>query len=57
MLGIGTVFLFTSLFTGIKGKLDRWEAAALLVMYVAYTAYLVSKEFPVEGVVLKKVLF
>ncbi|MDY0018164.1 MAG: calcium/sodium antiporter [Candidatus Delongbacteria bacterium] len=45
MLGLGTVFLFTAMFTGIKGKLDRWEAAVLLVMYVAYTAYLVLKEF------------
>ncbi|MFA7124007.1 MAG: sodium:calcium antiporter, partial [Candidatus Delongbacteria bacterium] len=45
MLGLGTVFLFTAMFTGIKGKLDRWEAAVLLVMYAAYTVYLVLKEF------------
>lgn len=45
MLGLGTVFLFIAMFTGVRGKLDRWEAAVLLVMYAAYTVYLVLKEF------------
>jgi cation:H+ antiporter len=40
----GTVFLFVAMFTGGKRKLDRWEAALLLVVYVGYTIYLVSKE-------------
>ncbi len=45
MLLLGTVFLFTAMFTGEKGKLDRWEAAVLLGVYFSYTIYLVSKEF------------
>lgn len=45
MLLLGTVFLFTAMFTGEKGKLDRWEAAVLLGVYFTYTIYLVLKEF------------
>ncbi|MCF8361437.1 MAG: hypothetical protein K9G70_02310 [Prolixibacteraceae bacterium] len=37
----GTLFLFTSMLTGTRKKLDRWEAAILLVFYLCYTTYLV----------------
>lgn len=40
----GTVFLFLAMFTGKKRTLDRWEAAVLLVTFVGYTTYLISKE-------------
>lgn len=45
ILGLGTAFLFTAMFTGQKGKLDRWEAAVLLCAYSVYVVYLISKEF------------
>ncbi|TXE12519.1 calcium/sodium antiporter [Algoriphagus aquimarinus] len=44
ILGAGTIFLFVAMFTGKRKKLDRWEAAILLISYLAYTAYLVSGE-------------
>ena len=40
----GTVFLLTSMLTGQKKKLDRWEAGVLLGFYIVYTTYLVMKE-------------
>ncbi|WP_339867841.1 calcium/sodium antiporter [uncultured Algoriphagus sp.] len=40
----GTIFLFVAMFTGKKKKLDRWEAAILLIAYLGYTTYLVSME-------------
>ncbi|MEO9804759.1 MAG: calcium/sodium antiporter [Reichenbachiella sp.] len=39
----GTVFLFIAMFTGQKKKLDRWEAAVLLVIYIFYLAFLIEK--------------
>lgn len=44
MLIGGTVFLFLAMFTGKKKTLDRWEAVLLLVTFIGYTTYLVSKE-------------
>ncbi len=44
MLGIGTGFLFTAMFTGKRGRLDRWEAALLLSAFIGYNLYLVMKE-------------
>ncbi len=44
ILGAGTIFLFVAMFTGKRKKLDRWEAAILLISYLGYTAYLVSGE-------------
>lgn len=44
LLAGGTVFLFLAMFTGAKKKLDRWEAALLLITYVFYTIYLIGKE-------------
>ena len=40
----GTVFLFTSMLTGQRKKLDRWEAGVLFGFYIIYTAYFVMKE-------------
>ena len=40
----GTVFLFVAMFTGKKKKLDRWEAAILLLAFHLYTFYLLSAE-------------
>ena len=40
----GTLFLFIAMFTGKRNKLDRWEAAILLIFYLAYTTYLVWME-------------
>ena len=39
ILIVGTVFLFIAMFTGNKGKLDRWEAILLLLGFSAYTGY------------------
>ncbi|WP_197705574.1 sodium:calcium antiporter [Labilibaculum antarcticum] len=44
ILAGGTIFLFIAMFTGVKKKLDRWEAALLLISYLAYTTYLIAKE-------------
>ncbi|MGM0620832.1 MAG: calcium/sodium antiporter [Bacteroidota bacterium] len=44
LLAGGTLFLFIAMFTGGKKKLDRWEAAILLLIYLGYTAMLVAKE-------------
>jgi cation:H+ antiporter len=40
----GTVFLLTSMLTGQRKKLDRWEAGILLGFYIFYTVYIVLKE-------------
>lgn len=40
----GTVFLLTSMLTGQRRKLDRWEAGILLGFYLFYTLYLVMSE-------------
>nr|WP_319401294.1 calcium/sodium antiporter [uncultured Carboxylicivirga sp.] len=39
----GTLLLFIAMFTGIRKKLDRWEAALLLMLYLSYTIVLVYK--------------
>ncbi len=44
MLAGGTLFLFIAMFTGRRKKLDRWEAAILLVTFIAYTAFLIIQE-------------
>lgn len=44
LLAGGTVFLFLAMFTGRRKKLDSWEAGVLLLTFIAYTAYLVTKE-------------
>lgn len=40
----GTVFLLTSMLTGQKKKLDRWESGILFGFYIIYTIYLVMNE-------------
>jgi cation:H+ antiporter len=40
VLIIGTIFLFGAMFTGQKGKLDRWEALLLLTGFFAYLGYI-----------------
>ena len=44
LLAGGTALLFIGMFTGEKKKLDRWEAALLLVIFLVYTGYLVAGE-------------
>jgi cation:H+ antiporter len=39
ILIIGTIFLFIAMFTGKKGKLDRWEAIVLVLGFIAYLSY------------------
>ncbi|MFO7370568.1 MAG: calcium/sodium antiporter [Bacteroidales bacterium] len=43
LLIAATVLLFIAMFSGRKQKLDRWEAAILLFIYIGYTVYLVQK--------------
>lgn len=40
----GTMFLFSSMLTGQRKRLDRWEAAILFGFYFFYMIYLVVKE-------------
>jgi cation:H+ antiporter len=44
VLMIGTVLLFTNMFSGKIRKLDRWEAALLLMAYLGYVYYLIVRE-------------
>lgn len=44
LLAGGTVLLFVGMFTGEKKKLDRWEAAILLILFLGYTGYLITGE-------------
>ena len=41
VLLIGTIFLFTAMFSGGKKKLDRWEAAILLISFIGYSVWLI----------------
>ncbi len=36
----GTIILFIAMFTGIKQKLDRWEAILLFTVFITYFSYL-----------------
>jgi cation:H+ antiporter len=44
LLAAGTIILFLAMFTGKKKRLDRWEAAFLLLIYIVYTTYLINNE-------------
>jgi cation:H+ antiporter len=44
LLAGGTLVLFMAMFTGGRKKLDRWEAAILLAIYIFYTVYLIVGE-------------
>ena len=39
----GSVLLILFMFTGVKMKLDRWEAALLLGLYVLYIIYIIQR--------------
>ena len=43
LLAGATAFLFIAMFTGKSKKLDRWEAAVLLVFFVAFLAYTIYR--------------
>jgi cation:H+ antiporter len=42
--GLGTLLLFTAMFTGKTRKLDRWEALVLLSTYVIYMVYIILRK-------------
>jgi cation:H+ antiporter len=42
LLSLGTIVLLVFMFTGKKKKLDRWEAALLLAVYIVYMVKLVA---------------
>ncbi|MDX9729989.1 MAG: calcium/sodium antiporter [Bacteroidales bacterium] len=42
-LAAGTIALFAMMFTGGRKKLDRWEAAILLTVFITYTVLLVTR--------------
>jgi cation:H+ antiporter len=42
LLGLGTIVLLIFMFTGKKKKLDRWEAALLLAVFIVYMVKLVA---------------
>ena len=44
LLSGGTLLLFIAMFTWKRKKLDRFEAAVLLGVYILYTLYLIEKE-------------
>ncbi len=44
ILAGGTIFLFIAMFTGEKKKLDRWEAALLLAVFIGYMSFLIIYE-------------
>jgi len=48
VLGGATILLMVFMFTINTRKLDRWEAAIMLMLYVAYTAYLIGTDVGVS---------
>lgn len=44
MLIGGSILLMIAMSTGLRSKLDRWEASILLATFIAYTVYQVSLE-------------
>ncbi|MGM0549822.1 MAG: calcium/sodium antiporter [Bacteroidota bacterium] len=40
----GTLFLFVAMFTGVRKKLDRWEALVLLLAYGVYAYLMLTSE-------------
>ena len=43
LLIFGTLLLLLAMFTGKKRKLDRWEAAIFLLIYIGYVIFLILK--------------
>jgi cation:H+ antiporter len=44
LLAVSTIFLFMAMFIGKKQRLDRWQAALMLLTFLSYTTYLVMLE-------------
>jgi cation:H+ antiporter len=44
ILALGTVFLFIAMFTLKPRKLDRWEAFVLLIIYIVYMVFIISRK-------------
>lgn len=44
VLFLGTIFLFFTMFTGKQHKIDRWEAAIMLIGYFGYISYLIIRK-------------
>jgi cation:H+ antiporter len=44
VLGGATILLMVFMFTINTRKLDRWEAAIMLMLYIAYTAFLIGTD-------------
>ena len=45
LLGGGTLLLFGAMFSGGRKKLDRWEAAILLAVYLGIYRFLLQRKF------------
>lgn len=43
VLGGGTIILLIAMFTLNRNKVDRWEALIFLMLYIAYTCYLIIR--------------
>jgi cation:H+ antiporter len=43
ILILGTLLLLAAMFTGKKGKLDRWEAAVFVLLYSGYVVYMIMR--------------
>ncbi len=43
VLGGGTILLLIAMFTLNRNKVDRWEALIFLMLYIAYTCYLIIR--------------
>lgn len=43
ILSFASFFLFFAMFTGVKKKLDRWEAAILLMGFIGYMVFIILR--------------
>ncbi|MCA1746947.1 MAG: sodium:calcium antiporter, partial [Bacteroidales bacterium] len=43
ILGISTLLLFTAMFTGKTKKLDRWESMLLVLLFIGYLIYIITR--------------
>ncbi|MBR9999293.1 MAG: calcium/sodium antiporter [Cyclobacteriaceae bacterium] len=44
LLAAGTIILFAAMFISKKKKLERWEAAILVLLYIIYIIYLINND-------------
>lgn len=42
VMSIASLFLFITMFTGVKRKIDRWEAVIFLIIYFCYSVWLLD---------------